>query len=100
MHIHDSNKPDKKEKQKDGQTSTNHPIIIDVIEIPTYFGFVRKIVMYSLPKRQKKPRQLLADILAYSGTALFDLGLDIDPRDNNRLLGVRLGALCLKSLPE
>ena len=27
--------------------------------------------------------------MAYSGTALFDLGLDIDPRDNNRLLGVR-----------
>ena len=26
--------------------------------------------------------------MAYSGTALFDLGLDIDPRDNNRLLGV------------
>ena len=45
---------------------------------------------------QQKPRQLLADILAYSGTALFDLGLDIDPRDNNRLLGVRLGGFGFK----
>ena len=79
----------------------NHPIIIDVIEIPTYFGFGKKIVVHSLPKRPtKKTPQLLADILAYSGTALFDLGLDIDPRDNNRLLGVRLGGLGLKSLLE
>ena len=45
---------------------------------------------------QLKLPKLLADILAYSGTALFDLGLDIDPRDNNRLLGVRLGGFGFK----
>ena len=32
----------------------NHPIIIDVFEIPTYFGFGKKIVVHSLPKRPTK----------------------------------------------
>ena len=36
-----------------------------------------------------RPNHHPADILSYSGTAMFDLGLDIDPRDNNQLLGVR-----------
>ena len=67
---------------------------------PPTLALLEKLSCTLYQRDQKKPRQLLADILAYSGTALFDLGLDIDPRDNNRLLGVRLGGLGLKSLPE
>ena len=67
---------------------------------PSTLDLFEKLSCTLYQRDKKKPRQLLADILAYSGTALFDLGLDIDPRDNNRLLGVRLSGLSLKSLPE
>ena len=71
--------------------SPTSPLTLDLLE--------NCRVLFTKETNKKLP-QLLADILAYSGTALFDLGLDIDPRDNNRLLGVRLGGLGLKSLPE